>query len=176
MEIMESRKRNKDLQDEILGMNYREAKLRDQRDKQAKKMYEFATVDYFLVPELANVFGELSRNQANVSNHHEALLNRVDARTCQELELVADLVEQIKTQLDVYCRNRADFDAEQRKSNLGANSGSWYGFFQPSDSPRYRGILLKFRVLGKMAISGSKWPLLGQNGKFLAQQMLSGIF
>lgn len=136
MEVLASSKRKIQLQEEITDMNIREAKLRDQRDKQAKKLYEFATVDCMLMPDLANVYGELSRNQATISSHHEALLNRIDARTCQELELIPDLVEQIKTQLDVYCKTRAEFDSEQRKANLGANSGSWLAFFQPS-SPRF---------------------------------------
>ena len=125
MEVIASKKRNSQLQEEITDINIKEAKLRDQRDKQAKKLYEFATVDCMLMPDLANVYGELSRNQANISNHHEALLNRVDARTCQELELIPDMVEQIKTQLDVYCKTRAEFESEQRKASLGANSGSW---------------------------------------------------
>jgi len=129
MEILASSKRNIQLQSEITDMNIKEAKLRDQRDKQAKKLYEFATVDCMLMPDLANVYGELSRNQATISSHHEALLNRVDARTCQELELIPDLVEQIKTQLDVYCKTRAEFETEQRKASLGANTGSWLGFF-----------------------------------------------
>lgn len=136
-EIRRSKSNPKKLQAEIMRVNVKEAALRDQRDVQAKKLYKFATIEYMLAPELANVFGELSKNQANVSNYQEALLNRIDARTYQELDLLPDMVEQLITQLNVYCKAKKEFDKELQKVRLGQTSGSWLNFFQPTPQPRY---------------------------------------
>jgi hypothetical protein len=119
----------------IMTVNVAESKLRDVRDLKSKKCYKMAVKRYMLCPDLSNMFGETSRQTANISNYHEALLNRIDARSIQQIDRLPEMKKQIFLALNYYVKCRDKMDRAITREQMNINKSSWVGFFTPTPKP-----------------------------------------
>ena len=92
--------------------------------------HELALKRYTLNPKFSNTLGQLSKDLANISNYHEAMLNRIDAKCTQQLDNLPNMEKQLNVQLECYAKNLSKYEKQYALEQKPARS--WENFFTPS--------------------------------------------